>query len=135
MQPSPIADTSRPLFPSLRFCIFLLRNRSPISRLESSAAEAVSRFFPFIACFSGLAGQAGPPWPTQPPPIGRCLTKFVVLHVSFGLETEPFDSIFSASVYLFWAQMPRRRSSMRRLRANFFGNLEQRSPPQQPIRV
>src|SRR5580692_8569843 len=48
MQPSPSAETSRSLFPSLRFCII-----SPIYRLDSRAMEAVSRFFRFIAYFSG----------------------------------------------------------------------------------
>src|ERR1700722_2768756 len=53
MQPRPRAETSRPLFPSLRFCIvFSLGTVSLISRLESGAVEAVSRSFRFIACFS-----------------------------------------------------------------------------------
>ena len=49
MQPSPRAETSRPLFPSLRFCIVSPLNRSFISRLGSGALEAVSRSFRFIA--------------------------------------------------------------------------------------
>src|SRR3984885_9913625 len=53
MQPRPRAETSRPLFPSLRFCIvFSLGTVSLISRLESGAVEAVSRSFRFIAYFS-----------------------------------------------------------------------------------
>src|SRR5580700_6797998 len=47
MQPSPIAETSKPPFPSLRFCIFPLH-----SRLDSRTVEAVSRSFRFIAYFS-----------------------------------------------------------------------------------
>src|SRR5258708_30175980 len=53
MQPRPRAETSRPLFPSLRFCIvFSLGTVSLISRLESGAVTAVSRSFRSIACFS-----------------------------------------------------------------------------------
>src|SRR5208283_4454377 len=46
MQPSPRAETSRPLFPSLRFCIV-----SPAFRLESRAPKPY-RSFLFIAYFS-----------------------------------------------------------------------------------
>src|SRR5258708_36435865 len=42
MQPSPIADTSRLLFPSLRFASFLLRGVSLIYRLGSNVVEPVS---------------------------------------------------------------------------------------------
>src|SRR5258708_20480990 len=53
MQPRPIAETSRPLFPSLRFCIvFSLATVSLITRLELSAVTAVHRSFRSIACFS-----------------------------------------------------------------------------------
>src|ERR1700722_20081843 len=53
MQPRPIAETSRPLFPSLRFCIVSpLGTVSLISRLELRAVTAVTRSFRFIACFS-----------------------------------------------------------------------------------
>src|ERR1022692_2939111 len=50
MQPSPSAETSKPLFPSLRFCIVSpFGTVSLISRLGSGAVEAVSRSFRFIA--------------------------------------------------------------------------------------
>src|SRR5260370_12836013 len=53
MQPRPRAETSRPLFPSLRFCIvFSLGTVSLITRLELSAVTAVHRSFRSIACFS-----------------------------------------------------------------------------------
>src|ERR1019366_6188327 len=54
MQPSPRAETSRPLFPSLRFCIWLsLGTVSLISSLGSRAVKTVSQSFLFIAYFSG----------------------------------------------------------------------------------
>ena len=50
MQPSPVADTSRLLFPSLRFCIVSPSELvSLIPRLESNARKAVARSFRFIA--------------------------------------------------------------------------------------
>src|ERR1035441_1940995 len=53
MQPSPRAETSRPLFPSLRFCIWLsFGTVSLISSLGSRAVKTVSQSFLFIASFS-----------------------------------------------------------------------------------
>src|ERR1022692_3652181 len=53
MQPSPRAETSRPLFPSLRFCIWLsFGTVSLISSLGSRAVKTVSQSFLFIAYFS-----------------------------------------------------------------------------------
>src|SRR6266403_26423 len=50
MQPRPRAETSKLLFPSLRFCI--VSPSDPVSlipRLESNATEAVARSFRFIS--------------------------------------------------------------------------------------
>ena len=50
MQPSPIAETSRLLFPSVRFfMLVLLLTVSLIPRLGSNIGRAVARSFRFVA--------------------------------------------------------------------------------------
>src|SRR5438477_1382357 len=49
MQPSPIAETSRPLFPSLRF--FILKDRSSDRRLAREKATKQTKVFAFFVSF------------------------------------------------------------------------------------
>src|SRR5271155_5785784 len=54
MQPRPIAGTSRLLFPSFRFCIFLLLASSPV-RLSKVRFVGPKREKP-LACVRGFSG-------------------------------------------------------------------------------
>src|SRR6516225_5939766 len=55
MQPSPIAETSKPFFPSLRFCIVSpFGSVSLISSLDSSAMEAGILILPIYCLFLSL---------------------------------------------------------------------------------
>jgi hypothetical protein len=53
MQPSPISETCKPLFPSLRVRIAIPSGFCfPSSRIKTKAMAAVSRSFRFLAYFS-----------------------------------------------------------------------------------
>src|ERR1035441_8836182 len=117
MQPRPIAETSRPLFPSLRFCIVsppdgVLNRfgaRSPEMRRKPGTDTNFRRSLPEFGCLSqGLPNGTGRPFVVSPKRLSTPPDVFRLISSLGPAAIEAVSRSFRFLAYFSWVVAPGR---------------------------